>query len=162
LACTCSHSFCRSLSFKITHAMFDVSWVDPTRETVGQRKTRKEHPTSVSRRTSIHSSKSLETSPNKAKPSLLNLFGGVKTPPLKRTGSHPKLSALRVQDETKSPRRISSYTVASDTSTQEFSGTTETATRFPGNGFFTGGPYQSDDHSTPSEGVFVRLLKLSI
>jgi len=132
--------------------MFDVSWVDPTRETVGQRKYRKERSTSVSRRSSIHSSKSTDTAPCKAKPSLLNLFGGVKTPSLTRTGSHPKLSALRVQDETKASRRISSYTVASKNSTQEFSGTT-TAAHFPTNGFFTGRRYPSDEHSTPSEGM---------
>ncbi|PMD34380.1 hypothetical protein L207DRAFT_437301 [Hyaloscypha variabilis F] len=133
--------------------MFDVSWVDPTRETVGQRKNRKEQSGTRSiSRSSIHSSGSTSTdSPStKSKPSLLNLFGSVKTPTLNRTGSQPKLSSLRAQDAIKASRRISSYTVSSDTSTQEFSDPTSNSTRFPVNGFFNG-PYLSDDQSTPSE-----------
>ncbi|KAH8784454.1 hypothetical protein BGZ57DRAFT_818917 [Hyaloscypha finlandica] len=134
--------------------MFDVSWVDPTRETVGQRKNRKEHSIStrsVSRRSSIHSSGSgsTESPSTKTKTSLLNLFGSVKTPSLSRTGSHPKISSLRAQDASKAPRRISSYTVTSDTSTQEFSDPT-TNPRFPANGFFNG-PYLSDNQSALSE-----------
>ncbi|KAE9379610.1 hypothetical protein N431DRAFT_398005 [Stipitochalara longipes BDJ] len=128
--------------------MFDVSWVDPTRETVGQRKNRKEQSSgtrSISR-SSIHSSGSASTdSPStKAKPSLLNLFGSVKT----SSPGHPKISSLRTQDAIKASRRTSSYTSNSDISTQEFSDLT--TTRFPANGFFNV-PYLSDDQSTPSE-----------
>jgi hypothetical protein len=140
--------------------MFDVSWVDPTRETVGQRKNRKEQSGTRSiSRSSIHSSGSTSTdSPStKSKPSLLNLFGSVKTPTLNRTGSQPKLSSLRAQDATKASRRISSYTASSDTSTQEFSDPTSNSTRFPVNGFFNG-PYLSDDQSTPSEGMYFHAL----
>jgi hypothetical protein len=134
--------------------MFDVSWVDPKRETVGQRKNRKEQSSIVSRRSSIHSSRSgsTESPSTKSKPSLLNLFGSVKTPSLDRTGSHPKLSGLRAQDATKASRRTSSYTVTSDTSSQEISGPSTTTTRFPASGFFNG-PFLSDDQSTPSEGM---------
>ena len=140
--------------------MFDVSWVDPTRETVGQRKNRKEQSGTRSiSRSSIHSSGSTSTdSPStKSKPSLLNLFGSVKTPTLNRIGSQPKLSSLRAQDATKASRRISSYTASSDTSTQEFSDPTSNSTRFPVNGFFNG-PYLSDDQSTPSEGMYFHAL----
>lgn len=146
-------------------AMFDVSWVDPTRETVGQRKNRKEHSISarnVSRRSSIHSSGSgsTESPSTKTKPSLLNIFGSVKTPSLSRTGSHPKSSSLRVQDASKASRRISSYTVTSDTSTQEFSDPTSTP-RFPANGFFNG-PYLSDNQSALSEGMALSALRILI
>jgi len=145
--------------------MFDVSWVDPTRETVGQRKNRKENSStarSISR-SSIHSSGSASTdSPStKSKPSILNLFGSVKSPTLSRAGSHPKLSGLRTQDATKASRRISSYTVTSDTSTHEFPDPATTSTRFPANGFFNG-PYLSDDQSTPSEGKNLHALRVQI
>jgi hypothetical protein len=83
----------------------------------------------------------------------LNLFAGAKSPSLTRIGSHPKLSALRAQDATKEARRISSYTVASDASTHEFTGSTATR-RFPANGFFIGAPFHSDELSNPSEGSF--------
>jgi hypothetical protein len=81
----------------------------------------------------------------------LNLFGSVKTPSLSRTGSHPKISSLRAQDASRASRRISSYTVTSDTSAQEFSDST-TNPRFPANGFFNG-PYLSDNQSALSEGM---------
>lgn len=134
--------------------MFDVSWVDPTSETVGQRKNRKESCARSISRSSIHSSRSTSTDApsTKNKPSLLNLFGSVKSPSLSRAGSHPKPSSLRSQDATKASRRISSYTVTSDTSTQEFPDPATTTTRFPANGFFNGA-YLSDDQSTPSEGM---------
>lgn len=146
-------------------AMFDVSWVDPTRETVGQRKNRKEHSIStrsVSRRSSIHSSGSgsTESPSTKTKTSLLNLFGSVKTPSLSRTGSHPKISSLRAQDASRASRRISSYTVTSDTSAQEFSDST-TNPRFPANGFFNG-PYLSDNQSALSEGMPLFALLILI
>jgi hypothetical protein len=139
--------------------MFDVSWVDPKRETVGQRKNRKEQSSIVSRRSSIHSSGSgsTESPSTKSKPSLLNLFGSVKTPSPDRTGPHSKLSGLRAQDATKASRRISSYTVTSDTSSQEISGPSTTTTRFPASGFFNG-PFLSDDQSTPSEGLLAHNL----
>jgi len=142
--------------------MFDVSWVDPARQTVGQRKTRKVHSTTASRRSSFHSSNSTESPPNKTKPSFLNLFGGAKSSSLTRTGSHPKLSALRVQDDTKETRRLSSFTAASETSTQEFTGAAAATRRFPANGFFTGSPYHSDEQSALSEGMFVRLHRWPI
>ena len=159
------HSVDRTSSSPAT--MFDVSWVDTTRETVGQRKNRKEQSSksqssrSISRRSSIHSSTSGSTaspSTTKARPSLLNLFGSVKTPPLPQIGPNPKTSSLRAEEVAKASRRISSYTVTSDTSSQGLSGTT-TSTRFPASGFFTGS-FLSDDHSTPSEGMFAHRLEM--
>lgn len=149
--------------------MFDVSWVDTTRETVGQRKSRKEQSSksqslrSISRRSSIHSSTSGSTespSTTKTRPSLLNLFGSVKISPSTQNGLNPKASSLRAEDVAKASRRISSYTVASDTSTQGLSGPT-TTTQFPANGFFTDS-ILSDDHSTPSEGMLAHKIELRI
>lgn len=146
--------------------MFDVSWVDTTRETVGQRKSRKEQSSkgqssrSMSRRSSIQSSTSGSTeSPSiiKTRPSLLNLFGSVKTPPLTQNGPNPKTSGLRTEEVAKASRRISSYTVTSDTSSQGLSGPS-TTTRFPASRLFTGS-FVPDDHSTPSEGMFVHKLE---
>jgi hypothetical protein len=159
----CFHPADRTCSGSVT--MFDVSWGDPKSETVGQRKNRKEQSASArsnSRRSSIHSSGSGSTqSPSTTtKPSLLNLFSGVKTPPLSRAGSHPKLSSLGVQDATNPSRRISNYTVTSDTSALEFSDPTTTA-RFPASGFFHA-PYLSDDQPAPSEGMLISVMRLSI
>jgi hypothetical protein len=87
----------------------------------------------------------------------LDIFGSVKTPPLTQNGPNPKTSGLRTEEVAKASRRISSYTVASDTSSQGLSGPS-TTTRFPASGFFTGS-FLSDDHSTPSEGMFAHNLE---
>jgi len=130
--------------------MFDVAWTDPKRETVGQRKNRKEQQEGLSRRSSIHSSRSSDSQPAQIKPSLLNLFGGSKRN-LPRIASNSKLSVLRSDDSIKAARRVSSYTVRSDGSALE---QPDTTTRIPVNGYFTGPPYHSDaEQSTPSEGM---------
>jgi len=137
-----------------TLTMFDISWTDPTRETVGQRNNRKEQQANgVSRGTSIRSSQSSESSQTQAKPALFSLFGGGKKGGLRRSGSHSKLSALRHEQSNKASRRISSYTVTSETSTY---GPPEpvTTTRIPVNGFFAGPPYNADGpQSSSSEGT---------
>ena len=134
--------------------MFDISWTDPTRETVGQRKNRKEQQANgISRGTSIRSSRSSKSSQSQAKPALLSLFGGSKKGGLRRSGSHSKLSVLRNEQGTKASRRISSYTVASGTSKSEPPGPAIT-TRIPVNGFFAGPPYNADGpQSSSSEGM---------
>jgi hypothetical protein len=131
--------------------MFDISWTDPTRETVGQRKTRKEQQANgLSRAPSTRSSKSSGSSQTQAKPALFSLFGGSKKI-LGRAGSHSKLSALRNEQALKASRRISSYTVASDSSAHEPPVPT-TTTRIPVNGFFAGPPYNAESQSSSSEG----------
>lgn len=135
--------------------MFDVSWTDPERETVGQRKSRKDqHGNFRSHTPSIRRSTSVDLSSRQTKPSLLTLFGGSKKAALARTGSHSKLSALSTENTTKASRRVSSYTIAStDSSSLEVSEIT-TTTRIPTRNFFSGGPYQSDgEHSSPSDGT---------
>lgn len=103
--------------------MFDVHYTDPSRETVGQRKIRKESKASgISRGSSIRSSNSSDSSQSHNRPALLSLFGGSssKRIGLTRTGSQSKLSALKGPDASKTSRRISSYTVASDSSVRDF------------------------------------------
>ncbi|TVY32649.1 hypothetical protein LSUB1_G007787 [Lachnellula subtilissima] len=138
--------------------MFDISWTDPTRETVGQRKNRKEQEANgLSRGTSIRSSQSSESAQSQAKPALFSLFGGSRKGGLRRSGSHSKLSALRTEQSIKASRRISSYTVASETSRSELPGQAIT-TRIPVNGFFAGPPYNADgpqsSSSEAAESVF--------
>jgi hypothetical protein len=143
--------------------MFDVSWTDPTRETVGQRKSRKDqHANSLRQTPSIRSSRSTDSSQAVAKPSLLNLFTGGKKGDLIRTGSQPKLSALRPESsKSKASRRASSYTVSSDHSSHEVSIPTTTTTRIPANNLFTGNPYQSDEQSSLSEGTCIHIHQCS-
>jgi len=145
--------------------MFDVSWTDPTRETVGQRKSRKDqHANSLRQTPSIRSSRSTNSSQVVAKSSLLNLFTGGKKGDLTRTGSQPKLSALRPESsKSKASRRVSSYTVASDSSSHDVSipTTATTTTRIPVNSLFTGGPYQSDERSSLSEGTCIHIYQCS-
>jgi hypothetical protein len=103
--------------------MFDIHFADPTRETVGQRKSRKENKASgLSRGSSLRSSKSSDSAVGHVKPNLLNLFGSshTKKGDLTRDGSHSKLSVLRTGEASKSSRRISSYTVASESSVNDF------------------------------------------
>lgn len=142
--------------------MFDVSWTDPTRETVGQRKNRKDQQTNrLSRGSSVRSSNSSGSqsqSQSQNRPSLLNLFGSSSHSTkkgLKRTESHPKLPTQPAEDQsTKTSRRISSFTVATITTDigQEFS----PASRVQSNDFFPEEAeerYPSDhEHSSASDG----------
>ncbi len=57
--------------------MFDVSWSDPTRETVGQRRHRKEHDANAATpAASTRTSASSDSSKSKRRPSILTLFNG--------------------------------------------------------------------------------------
>ncbi|CAG8959218.1 hypothetical protein HYFRA_00012576 [Hymenoscyphus fraxineus] len=136
--------------------MFDVHYTDPSRETVGQRKIRKESKTSeISRGSSIRSSNSSESSQSHTRPALLSLFGGgsSKRGALTRTGSQSKLSALKNGDASKASRRISSYTVASDSSVRDF--TEPSANQASSKGTFS---FDQDTDlscaSEPAESVF--------
>ncbi|KAF4626591.1 hypothetical protein G7Y89_g11567 [Cudoniella acicularis] len=161
--------------------MFDISWTDPKRETVGQRKSRKEQHnsgqnvgqnngqssgpdggqasgnTGVSRGSSVRSSGSTQTSPDHTRLTLLSLLGGRKGG-LARRGSHSKPSALKNDEATKASRRVSSYTVASDSSIHEPSKPGTTTTRILANGFFADPPYDRDSEfsstSEAAESVF--------
>ncbi|KUJ21433.1 uncharacterized protein LY89DRAFT_577391 [Mollisia scopiformis] len=131
--------------------MFDVSWTDPERETVGERRTRKEQnggssrkQNVISRRSSMRSSKSTE-SPAAAKPSLLNIFGSGRKPAIDRAKSQSKLYSEDVNDH-----RVSIYTSGSETSAPESFGLP--ATRIASNSFFDGRSSHSDtEQSNPSE-----------
>lgn len=136
--------------------MFDVSWVDPARETVGQRKNRKEQQYNgqskgSSTRTSFYSD--YPGTPQQW-PSMFTLSNSHKKG-LRRSGSHSKLSALRTEQSAKSSRRMSSYTITSDSSTQEIPPRISTMTpRISINKFVGAGSSYNINmgHSSPSDG----------
>ncbi|KAL5327096.1 hypothetical protein ACEPPN_004787 [Leptodophora sp. 'Broadleaf-Isolate-01'] len=145
--------------------MFDVSWTDPARETVGQRKTRKEQESAngtsrktpgLSRGSSLRSSNSSGSTFGQKKPSFLNLFGSSRKEAPSRVGYRSHTPAPTIEDPVSNSQRLSDYTVDSDSSGQELPGTT---TRIPKNGFFgRSPPYYSDGElsarSEASESVF--------
>lgn len=134
--------------------MFDVSWTDPARETVGERRNRKEQnggpsrkQNVISRKSSMRSSKS--SSETAGKPSLLNIFspGPSKKANVERTALPSKLNQEDAND-----RRTSSYTTGSETSGNELSSTTAT-TRDSATEASEGRDCHSDtEQSNPSEG----------
>lgn len=141
--------------------MFDVSWTDPARETVGQRKTRKEQESAngtsrktpgLSRGSSLRSSNSSGSTFGQKKPSFLNLFGSSRKEAPSRVGYRSHTPAPTIEDPVSNSQRLSDYTVDSDSSGQELPGTT---TRIPKNGFFgRSPPYYSDGElSARSEGA---------
>lgn len=140
--------------------MFDVSWTDPARETVGQRKTRKEQEAAngtsrqtpgLSQGTSLRSSSSAGSTFGQKKPSILNLFGSSRKDTPSRVGYRTQTPVPTTGQPTSSSKRLSNYTVDSDSSGQETPGTT---TRIPRNGFFGRSPpyYSEGELSAPSEG----------
>lgn len=105
--------------------MFGIHFADPTRETVGQRRLRKgSKGNELSRASSLRSSRSSDSAQRDVKQSLLNLFGGGHDDrnALAQPGSHSKLSVLRAGEAGKSSRRVSSYTVVSDSPIRNFTG----------------------------------------
>jgi hypothetical protein len=133
--------------------MFDVDWVDPSRETVGQRKSRKEQQANgLSRGSSIRSSRSSDSTSNQPRPSLLGLFSSNKKPTT-RSSSTSKLALIGSESNFKPSKRMSTYTVTSSVSNQEGPKTTAVADRAPVNAhdFFAGPPYHAgSDRSDPS------------
>jgi len=142
--------------------MFDVSWNDPSRETVGQRKTRKDKKSNgVSRGSSVRSSESSGSRASKAskasdattahsKPSLFGFFGGTKKPPVARSGSQSRLSALNTNTEqnVKASRRISSYIPPEPSSPQP----TTTTRITEHDDFVNRHSYHDTEMSSPSDG----------
>ena len=148
--CVCWGSI--SVEYYPLLTMFDVSWTDPTRETVGQRKNRKDYQANgLSRVSSIRSSNSNETSQSQIRPSLLNLFrsgSASSKQTIPRSGTQPKLSGLRAEESVKASRRVSNYTVASNSPRLESPPTSRT----PSHDFFNDGLYHSDaEQSSASE-----------
>lgn len=85
--------------------MFDVSWDDPTKETVGQRRNRIEHDQNsaspgLQRRASTSSNTSTKT---KSRPSLLTLLNGSRKD-FSRPASRAKVSALETEPITEASR----------------------------------------------------------
>jgi hypothetical protein len=104
--------------------MFDVSWTDPTRETVGQRKTRKNlEAKGLPRQSSIHSTRSSEALSVQTKTSLLNVFGGKKQT-LSQTRSHSKPTSSCAEDDIEVSIGTSSYIAPSEGSAHELFSTT--------------------------------------
>ncbi|KAH7360390.1 hypothetical protein BKA65DRAFT_183757 [Rhexocercosporidium sp. MPI-PUGE-AT-0058] len=142
--------------------MFDVSWTDPARETVGQRKFRKEQEAGngtsrktpgLSRGSSLRSSNSSGLTFGQKKPSLLNLFSSNDA---SRVGYRTQTPAPKTEYPISNSQRLSSYTADSDSSSRELPATT---TRVPKNGFFgRSPPYYSEGElsacSEVSESVF--------
>lgn len=137
--------------------MFDVSWTDPTRETVGQRKHRKDQTSTRGSSPSIRSSKSSDSSKS-IKHSIFGFFGsGNKKISAPVAVASPKLPAIKTEQSSKVSRRMSSYTSTSETSTstQEVRETTTTTiTRIPVNGFFSTVPSYQESERSPSDGKF--------
>ncbi|KAK0109916.1 hypothetical protein ONS95_002587 [Cadophora gregata] len=145
--------------------MFDVSWTDPARETVGQRKSRKEQEATngtsrntpgLSRGSSFRSSNSSSSTFAHGKPSLLNFFGSSRKGAPSRAGYRTPTPAPLVEEPLDNSQRHSNFTVDSDSSGHEVPGTT---TRIPKNGFFgRSPPYYSEGElsaaSEASESVF--------
>ncbi|KAH6667908.1 hypothetical protein B0J14DRAFT_488964 [Halenospora varia] len=138
--------------------MFDISWTDPKRETVGERKNRKELQSNghsaPSRTSSTRSSKSPESLAQHSRPSVFSRLGGKKAN-LNRVGSNTKLSVLRNDDSIKASRRVSSYTVASASPSPGVAGPSNNIRRIPENGYFNGPPYipDTEPHSSRSSEV---------
>lgn len=132
--------------------MFDVSWTDPTRETVGQRKHRKEskdHHTNEAQQVRYEKGSESNGSFSQNRPSLLNLFGGTSKTNIVRSGSHSKLSTLRNDEkQARASRRISSYTISSILS-EHISSTSSCP---PTNFFAMGPPHSETGQLSGSEG----------
>jgi len=104
--------------------MFDVSWNDPTRETRGQRKTRKDsRANGLSRGSSIRSSGSSNSKASKSSDSTsavprpaffggFAIFGGNKKSDLTRSGSQSKLSSVPCEE--RATKRLSNYLPSQD------------------------------------------------
>ncbi|KAK6585449.1 hypothetical protein PZA11_002176 [Diplocarpon coronariae] len=143
--------------------MFDVSWTDPDRETVGQRKARKEQeiasgtggkPQGLSRRSSIRSSETSGSSFSQ-KPSLLTLFGPSRKDGGSRIGHHSTLPRAPAADSASVSQRLSSFTSETDCSAP---GLPSTTARISQPGPFVGSPFYSEAElsarSDASESVF--------
>ncbi|KAL2074556.1 hypothetical protein VTL71DRAFT_8334 [Oculimacula yallundae] len=145
--------------------MFDVSWTDPTRETVGARKNRKQQEAvngtsrktpGLSRVSSVRSSNSSGSTFGQKKPSLLSMFGSSRKDAPSRAAYRTKTPAPAIEETPEDSQRLSTCTAGSDSSGHALSGTT---TRIPKNGFFgRSPPYYSEGElsarSEASESVF--------
>lgn len=120
--------------------MFDVAWTDPSRETVGERRARKEskEQNADDLRKVCSSSRSFTSngSHSQNRPSLFALFGAVGTinhgkKGLRRSGSHSKLFTTLPDDRHEnSKHRISSYTIQTSISEPESTTNTTSLTNF--------------------------------
>jgi hypothetical protein len=145
--------------------MFDVSWTDPSQESVGQRKTRKDqHSNGISRGSSVRSTGSSESRASKAskvsrgsdstpiqsRPSLFSLFAGNKKGALTRNGSQSRPSILANDKIVKASRRISSYNAPSEPTSPQATTMTRIATNEEGSG--RDSCNTDTDISSPSDG----------
>lgn len=133
--------------------MFDISWTDPTRETVGERKNRKYRGTNGPSKTpSIGDAGSILSASAKPQFSPLSLFGGNK-----RSGSN--ISSSQLQESTSGVdtsvlafQHGASYTLSSDSATN--SPDNITTALITGNKSISGDPYNTcTDQQSPLEGM---------
>lgn len=133
--------------------MFDISWTDPKRETVGERKNRKVQQNSgnngLSRTPSARSAESPEPQVQHSRPGVFSRLGGKKAN-LNGAASSTKLSALRNDDSIKTARRVASYTAVSELSGSAAAGSSNTVRRIPESGYFNGPAYMSENESQSS------------
>ena len=140
--------------------MFDVDWIDPGRETVGQRRNRKDQEANgLSRASSIRSSRSSDSTPGQPQPPLFGFFGSKKKSLLKRAASNSKLPAQGTEQNNTASRELSTYTAVSEFSVAERPKTGATTTNRNSEDaqnadvFFSGPPYNSgSDQSDYSDG----------
>jgi hypothetical protein len=140
--------------------MFDVDWIDPGRETVGQRRNRKDQEANgLSRASSIKSSKSSDSTPSQPQPPIFGFFGSKKKSLLKRAASNSKLPAQGTEQNNTASRRLSTYTAVSEFSVAERPKTAATTTGRNSDDaqnadvFFSGPLYNSgSDRSDYSDG----------
>jgi len=108
--------------------MFDVSWTDPSHETVGERRSRKEsRDQNCNDLKKVNSSSQSSTSNGshpQNRPSFFGLFGtlgpisNVKKG-LRRSGSQSKIPSTQVEKNEKAKYRVSSYTMQTSISDPE-------------------------------------------
>lgn len=130
--------------------MFDVSWNDPSRETRGQRKTRKDSQANgPSRGSSVRSSGSSNSKASKSsgsasavpRPAIFGgfgIFGGNKKTDLALTGSQSKLSPITPEE--RAVKRLSNYIPPHDIASYSRPGPANTIRR------------ESTDTEEPSDG----------
>ncbi|KAH8782125.1 hypothetical protein BGZ57DRAFT_266332 [Hyaloscypha finlandica] len=124
--------------------MFEVSWTDPERETVGERKSRKQQRSACASRNGPTVPPSRGSTSGGTRPPVMNVFGpSWKEPSLaKRRKTNSSSSTLRI-DGPKALRKQPSFTSSSASSFHETPRTSTTTTRTPDTEFFSDS-YHSD------------------
>ncbi|KAE9364745.1 hypothetical protein N431DRAFT_421916 [Stipitochalara longipes BDJ] len=139
--------------------MFEVSWTDPERETVGERKSRKQNQqrsACAPRNGPTEPSQGSTSGDSSSRPPVMNVFGPGWKEPTSRRGrgkqGNSSSSTLRI-DGPKASRKGANYAASSDSSFQETPRTSTTTMRTPDTEFFSDSNHSEYDHcrlSSPS------------